>query len=401
MELFLKTARHIARPHWLLASETIKLFEMLQGDIPENDPQALFVGGSVRNAVLDFDVEDFDIATPLTPDEVVQILEKSDIRVIPTGIDHGTVTAVLGEHVYEITTLRKDTETDGRRAVVDYTSCWVEDAERRDFTINTLLMDLKGNIYDPLGTGLPDLEKKHVRFVGDASKRIEEDYLRILRFLRFSALYGDGQFDEDGLKACQKAADKIQTLSRERITQEFFKIIASEKPYDVLCVMFENDILKDIEFATYDPQFFEAFCGFQKRYNLVALSARLYVFTGMTIGNIQAMEKYILFPKVFLKDIRSIEDALKQSDLSCDQAVRESVYRFGRSVTAQVLMIELAQDRVMNAYAPKALEIIQNWDVPDFPVTGEDLIAEGFKPGPELGAELTRREEEWIKSGFN
>lgn len=376
-----------------------RLLLVLQGDVSEEEPQALFVGGCVRNTLLDKEVDDIDLATVLPPDAVTQILEKSDIRVVPTGIDHGTVTAVMGDQSFEITTLRTDTETDGRRAVVDFTACWIEDAKRRDFTMNTLLMDIKGNVYDPLEQGLADLDEKKVRFVGKAEKRIEEDYLRILRFFRFSALYGDG-FDKEGLKACKKLADKIGSLSKERITQEIFKIIASDDPAHVLDVMFENNIMTDLKPEKYDRDFFAAFCRFQSQYRLNALSSRLFVFAMLDMNHIQKMEKYILFPKVFLKDMRFIGDALALSDLSEEEVVKHCIYKFGRAVTAQVLMIELVQDRVMNRYASEALEIIQNWDIPDFPISGEDLIKEGFKPGPELGEELSRREEEWIKDGF-
>ncbi len=394
----MKTKRHIVRTSFMLAAETLELFKTLQGNTPEDEPQVLFVGGCVRDAALDIDVDDIDIATKLAPDIVMEILSAAGIRVIPTGIDHGTVTAVIGNYSYEITTLRHDVKTDGRHAVVAYTDCWVQDALRRDFTINTLLMDLKGNIYDPLGNGIKDLDAHNVCFVGNAEQRIKEDYLRILRFFRFSAIYGAGEFDNEGLIACKKHADNIKSLSRERITQEFFKIIASDKPYDVLNIMFEHGILREFKFT--GSKLFEHFCGFQSRYKLNALSSRLFVMADMDFGNIKIMSKFILFPKVFIKDMKAISGALSLPDLSSDHAVRECVYRFGRVATAQSLMIELAQDRVMNSYAPKALDIVQNWDIPNFPISGADLIKRGMLPSPELGAELSRLEDEWIKGGF-
>ncbi len=397
----LKIKRHIVRTSWMLASETVQLFKLLQGSIPENEPQALFVGGCVRDALLDInDVGDIDIATKLPPEIAMELLTNAGIRVIPTGIEHGTVTAIIGEYSYEITTLRHDKQTDGRHAVVAYTDCWVEDARRRDFTINALLMDLKGNIYEPLENSINDLDSRLVRFVDKADKRIEEDYLRILRFFRFSAIYGGEMFDNEGLAACKGAAGNIYKLSKERITQEFFKIMTSYKPYQVLNVMFEHDILKKFEFNDYNPEFLEHFCGFQRSYRLNALVSRLFVMASMNFENIKAMGEVILFPKVFLKDIKAISGALKLDDLACDHAVREAVYRFGRVATAQALMIELAQDRVMNAQAPKALDIVQNWDIPNFPITGKDLIARGIKPSPEMGLELKHLEDEWIKGGF-
>lgn len=387
-----KIARHIVRVDWMLADETQRLHNLL--------PEALFVGGCVRNVLLGRDVQDIDLASPLDPEVVVERLKpEQGVSVIPTGLQHGTVTVVIGDYSYEITTLRHDRETDGRRAVVSYTKDWVEDAKRRDFTINTFLMDVQGNVYDPLGCALDDLDARRVVFVGDATQRIEEDHLRILRFFRFSGLYGSG-FDAAGLKACRAAAETIDKLSRERITQEYFKIVASDKPYEVLDLMFQNDILKAFDFEEYDAEFFEHFCTFQSRYGLNALPPRLFVAAGMDFANVKAMERYILFPKVFVRDMQAINGSLTLDDLSCDSSVRESLYRFGRAATAQALMIELAQDRVMNGYAPQALEVIQDWDIPTFPVTGEDLIAEGFEQGRELGLELERREEAWINGGF-
>lgn len=387
-----KIARHVVRPDWVLCPETQRLLALL--------PEALFVGGCVRNTLLGKNVEDIDLASPLTPDEVITRLKPEEgVTVIPTGLQHGTVTVMIGDYKYEVTTLRNDKETDGRHAVVAYTDDWVEDARRRDFTINTFLMDGQGNIYDPLGCGLDDLDARRIVFVGDAAKRIEEDHLRILRFFRFSALYGR-EFDVEGLKACRAAADTIDKLSKERVTQEYFKIMASDAPYEVLDIMFQNDVLKAFDFEAYDAEFFEHFCTFQSRYGLNALPPRLFVAAGMDFSNVKSMERYVLFPKVFIRDMQAINGSLTLSDLSCDSSVRESVYRFGRSATAQALMIELVQDRVMNGYAPIALEIIQSWDVPNFPVTGADLMAQGFEQGPALGAELERLEEEWIKSGF-
>ncbi len=387
-----EVVRHVVRPDWVLKDETQQLMRIL--------PEALFVGGCVRNTLLNRGVEDIDLAVSITPEDVIRRFEKEEgVSVIPTGLQHGTVTVVIGGYSYEVTTLRFDVDTDGRYAVVRYTDDWLEDARRRDFTMNALFMDIQGNVYDPLGHGVVDLDARRIVFVGDAARRIEEDHLRILRFFRFSALYGDG-FDAAGLKACRDAAGNIDTLSKERITQEYFKIMASDKPYEVMDLMFQNDVLKAFDFKTYDAELFEHFCIFQSRYGLNALPSRLFVAAGMDFKNVAAMERYILFPKVFMRDMQAINGSLTLDDLSCDSAVKESLYRFGRAATAQALTIELAQDRVMNGYAPEALEIIQGWDIPMFPVTGADLIAEGFEQGPDLGLELSAREDVWIKGGF-
>ena len=433
----MKPAKTIRSQDWMSASETKAVMAALgQGN-------ALFVGGCVRNALLGEEVEDIDIATKLPPEAVMERLEDAGIKSIPTGIDHGTVTAVVDGKAFEITTLRRDVETDGRHADVMFSDNWAEDAARRDFTMNTLLADQEGNIYDPLGAGLSDLGARKVMFVGKPAQRIEEDYLRILRFFRFHALYGQGAADEQALQACMVAADKIAGLSRERVTQEFFKIMSADNPADILALMFGCGVLKDFEFEAYDPETLKAFCGFQNTYfrhpvgiraanlherdpekraaegsshmdprslsdavhrrgddRVGDLAARLIVLAGFDLNNLGALQNYLLIPKVFLKDIAAILNILELPDLSDDHAVQVAVYKYGRVPTAQALMIELVQDRVMNGYAPAALEIIQNWDVPDFPLSGEDLIAEGFKPGPELGQALARREQDWIDGGF-
>ncbi|MCK5384796.1 MAG: CCA tRNA nucleotidyltransferase [Alphaproteobacteria bacterium] len=428
---------------WMSAAFIKKVFTALQGSIPSEEPQALLVGGCVRNALLGKEVDDIDIATPLEPQSVTRILEKEKIKVIPTGIKHGTVTIVSNTNShssneyglegrdcdphdsaklawrlnvdshskkenrynnirYEITTLRRDDKTDGRHAEISFTESWVEDAKRRDFTLNTLLMDLEGNIYDPLGCGFEAAQKHHIRFVGEPSMRIAEDYLRILRFFRFNAYYSEvGIYDEEGLKACRDAAPNIKKLSRERITQEFFKILSAQKPHEVLRIMFSHGVLSDLPPKDYDAEFFEYFCTFQSRYGLQALASRLLVFAGLKTSHVKAMDEYLLIPKVFIKDMACILGALKLNDLSCDSAIHESLYKFGRSATAQALIIELVQDRVMNGYAPKALKTIQNWDIRDFPVSGEDLITRGAKPGPALGKELARLEQLWIDNGFS
>ncbi len=391
------SAKTIRIQPWMNAPETKAVMAALNEGV-DNEPLTLFVGGCVRNALLAEPVEDMDLATKLTPDEVTRRLEAAGIKVIPTGIDHGTVTAVMNGRAFEITTLRKDIETDGRRAVVAFADNWREDAERRDFTMNTLLADDLGNVYDPIGSGLGDIEARKVIFVGQAAQRIEEDYLRILRFFRFHARYGVGKPDALALKACKAQATHISSLSAERITQEFFKIISVDKPEDVLGIMLDNNILPEILRSKDQIAFFGHFCDFQKRYGLISLSSRLYVLSELDKENLA--RKLFLIPKVFLRDVDAMHEVLSMPNMDNDKAVRAAIYKGGRTASAQALMIELVQDRVMNGYAPSALKIIQNWDVPSFPVDGQMLIKAGMKPGPALGEALSRLEERWIASDF-
>ena len=205
-----------------------------------------YVGGAVRDDLLGLPVSDVDLATRLRPDEVVERLEKARIKAVPTGIDHGTITAVSDGHTFEITTLRRDVSTDGRRATVAYTDDWKEDAARRDFTINALSADpATGEIFDYFG-GLDDLETHHIRFIGDPLQRIAEDHLRILRFFRFHARFGAGTLDPAALDACTRRANDLMALSRERIADELLKLLAVPDPSPTVAVMLEHSILRPV-----------------------------------------------------------------------------------------------------------------------------------------------------------
>jgi poly(A) polymerase len=207
--------------------------------------RALFVGGCVRNALLDEPVGDVDIATDATPENVTNIAESAGFKVVPTGIDHGTVTVIAGGKPHELTTFRRDVETDGRRAVVAYSTRIEDDAQRRDFTMNALYADRHGSVLDPLH-GLSDLQARRVRFVGDAETRIREDYLRILRFFRFHAAYGDPDagLDPDGLAACAAFSAGLETISRERIGAEMRKLLAAQDPAPAVAAMTHAGILR-------------------------------------------------------------------------------------------------------------------------------------------------------------
>jgi poly(A) polymerase len=205
-----------------------------------------YVGGAVRDDLLDLPVSDVDLATRLQPEEVVQRFEAARIKAVPTGIDHGTVTAVSDGHPYEVTTLRRDVSTDGRRATVSFTTDWEEDAARRDFTINALSADpTTGEVFDYFG-GIEDLLEHHVRFIGDPLKRIAEDHLRILRYFRFHARFGAGKPDAAALDACTRRANDLMALSRERIADELLKLLAISDPSATVQIMVEHGILKPV-----------------------------------------------------------------------------------------------------------------------------------------------------------
>lgn len=391
-------ATTIAVQDWMKLEETKALMSALND---EESSQTLFVGGCVRNALLNVPVGDLDLATMHTPDQVTKRLEEVNIRVIPTGIDHGTVTAIINEQSFEITTLRKDVETDGRHAVVAFSKNWQEDAQRRDFTINTLLADMHGNIFDPTGQGMGDLNTRRIRFVGEARARIAEDYLRILRYFRFHALYGEGDVDAEILNACREASPHIEKLSRERITQEFLKITMVEKPEDVLRAMRDNNILSALfEYEGGNLEILKNFAYFQTKYEAQQLSSRLFIMVGQDIKKCKNFERYLIVSKIILKDIEAINLALKHGPLSHEQKLKTAIYKCGKTATIQAVLIRLAMDEMNNVEGSEAIRVIKSWDVPTFPLRGDDLIKEGFESGPELGQELAARERAWIENGF-
>jgi poly(A) polymerase len=367
---------------WMSAPETQAVMTALNQDAVA--PQALFVGGCVRNALLDLPVTDIDIATKYTPDKAAEILKRADIKTIPTGIDHGTITAIIGERSYEITTLRRDVSTDGRHAEVVFSQSWHEDAERRDFTMNTLLADEKGNIYDPLGQGLSDLLARKVIFVGKAEDRIQEDILRILRFFRFFAYYGAGEPDHAALKACEKFAGRISGLSKERITQEFMKILAASNAPQILSLMAQHNILPDLTNAAKSATF-KNLCQRQTDHSAEDIIARLL---GLDVDD-KAIETYLILTNKQKAHLKKLRNMASITPFTNDRAIKEAIYYHGRGT---VLQTALMQD----AITTDQITLIQQWTIPTFPTTGADLIAQGYTQGPDLGQELARLEKEWL-----
>jgi len=374
----MKASKTIVPTQWMTAPETVKVMDILNEGV--DAPQALFVGGCVRHVLTNEAVLDIDIATTHRPEQVQSLFKNTNVKTIPTGIDHGTITAVLNKKTFEITTLRKDIETDGRRATIAYTDDWLTDAERRDFTMNTLLMDTNGSVFDPTGQGIDDLTAGKVIFVGDPTERIAEDYLRILRFFRFHARYGKNDPDATALNACAAAAEKILTLSRERITQETFKILKSERFVSVLDLMIQNNILNifpDADMSLLSTK--------------QSLAAKLYL--------LEADEEYLIIPKALKREIKAITQAMALPPLTTDHTIKVALYKQGREATTQALFIQTAKN-LTDINIDKALELIETWKIPTFPITGEDLIQEGQKPGTELGARLKTMEGEWVKNKF-
>lgn len=351
-----------------------------------DSPAALFVGGCVRNALIGAVTTDIDIATIHTPQKTTEILSADGIQVIPTGVDHGTVTAVIDGIHYEITTLRRDVATTGRHAVVAFTTDWREDAMRRDFTMNTLLADCDGNVYEPLGQGVEDAKSGNVIFVGKAEERIKEDYLRILRFFRFHAFYGKGAPDEAALRACADLSDQIATLSKERIAQEFLKIMAAPDPVKVLDLMKNAHVLPDFFHEGYEAAVLQ-------RLETQDVIARLIVLGGFSV---QALDVYANAMTLSNKQQKRYVDILAAVDLLHEgQDVKVVIYRKGNEITAQALLLRAALDN-----KKPDLYICQNWQAPAFPVSGEDLKQARVDQGPEMGRILRELEDYWLQNDF-
>jgi len=346
-------------------------------------------GGAVRNALLGLPIADIDLATTMVPQDVMQLAKGAGFGVHPTGIEHGTVTVVARGATFEVTTLRRDIETDGRHATVAFTKNFAEDAARRDFTINAMYCDRKGKIYDFTG-GYPDVLKKRIKFVGEPAERIAEDYLRILRFFRFFASYAKGAPDKAGLAACKKLKAGIDGLSAERIRQEMFKLIVAPRAGETLEIMAKAGILKDI--LPYTDQW-----RVLKRLpndpvlRLFAISAEPAALKDkLRLSNEEAarIDALIVAPDV-------------KSTLGAKEA-RAQLYDLGAQAWRDAVQISWAKSRAAKTDREWArlVKLPDDWATPTLPLSGKDLLAKGFEPGPDLGQALKRAETHWIASDF-
>lgn len=363
------------------------------------DGQARFVGGAVRDSLLGVAVKDVDIATPLLPDDVMERLTAASIKVIPTGIDHGTVTALLPDGPIEITTLRRDVSTDGRRATVAFSDDWQEDAARRDFTINALSADPETlEIYDYFG-GLDDLEQRQIRFIGSAAERIAEDHLRIMRYFRFLARFGLHELEAESFRACADAAPRLEQLSRERIADELLKLLATEDPRFAVGKMLEADIFSHIIGET-DEQGSDLLDRLVTREQLHAIAPdavrRLVALLPKQPDGAGAIAKRLKLSKKLQRAIATRLPAPSAVDLfQGEKDIRALAYRTSVEAARDIALLFADDDAL-----PEMLARLQNWQPPVFPMTGGDLIERGLKPGPIVARTLASIEQAWIDNGF-
>jgi poly(A) polymerase len=395
----MEPVRRIEPAAWMTAAETAAVVRALQAD----GAAVRFVGGCVRDTILGRPITDIDIATPDAPETVMTLLARDYIRCVPTGIAHGTVTAVVDHRHFEITTLRVDVETHGRRATVAFTDDWVEDAARRDLTFNAMSLAPDGALYDPFG-GLADLEAGRVRFVGTAKNRILEDHLRLLRFFRFYAWFGRGPFDAEGFAAAKETAHLLPKLSGERVQAEMKKLLAAPDPIPALegmrdCGALAQVLPEDGGFAllaaligreaaaTLEPDPTRRLAGLVRHRIVDEMAAR------WRLSNADAAR------------LAALAEPAEALDAGMDaKAQRRALYRQGAELFRDLALLAWAEARLAGAAddAPwrAMLEEAARWTPKRLPVKGADALALGVPAGPELGRLLEAVEHWWIDQDF-
>jgi len=360
----------------------------LLGALGADQGQTRYVGGAVRDDLMEIPVSDLDLATRFTPQEVVERLEAAKIRAVPTGIEHGTVTAISNGQPVEVTTLRRDVSTDGRRATVAFTDDWKEDAARRDFTINALFADpLTGEIFDYFD-GIADLKARRVKFIGDPLQRIAEDHLRILRFFRFHARFGQGEPDQAAVQACAARANDLMALSRERIADELLKLLGVDDPAATVSVMLDHGILKpvlpEIEADALDR--LEALLGAEREAGIGPDALR----------RLSALipREPLLAEKIAVR-LKLSNKARKRLACSAETALDTSP-----AALAYFVGKDCAIDRLLLAGRPSVAASLAEWHSPRLPIGGGSLIDRGMEAGPNVARALKAIERRWADSGF-
>jgi tRNA nucleotidyltransferase/poly(A) polymerase len=392
--------RSLAGAPWLSGGGLPRLLDVLN----RGGEEARAVGGAVRNALIGLPVAEIDVATTAVPEEVVKRVAAAGFKPVPTGIEHGTVTVVIDGEPFEVTTLRRDIETDGRHAKVVFGRDWREDARRRDFTINALSVAHDGQIHDYVG-GLTDLDKRRVRFIGDPQKRIEEDYLRILRFFRFHAAYSEGGHpDAEGLAACIAGREGLAQLSRERVRMEMMKLVVALHAVPTLIAMADSGLLLRVLGGVSYLGAFENMAKVEVAAGLAPNAVRRL--GALAVAVTEDAER--LWQRLRLANAeheRLVSMAEHWRDISPaagEQAARALLYclraqRFAdRVLLAWARSPATAHDQAWHALA----SLPQRWTPPVFPLKAADFMSRGMEKGPALGLALAAAEEAWIAAGF-
>ena len=363
-----------------------------------------FVGGCVRKAICGESIDDIDLATSFEPNEVKKRLNKENIKVLDTGISHGTVTAILNKKKFEITTLRKDVSTDGRHANVEFTSNWEEDASRRDFTINAIYADIEGRIFDPLN-GISDLQNGIIKFIGPSEERIQEDYLRILRYFRFFTQYSKADYDQNIIRSIKQYINGLNKISNERIFDELKKILTLKNVYR----LFSHNTSKEI-FLNIFPQF--------KYYE------RLKIIDSLDSKLRDKYDNYLILASLILdqtnnheyfchkyKMSNSIKNRFKYISINFENLGREKffseenlkklIYLSNKSSVGDLLLFSICADKEIKTISiEKLINYVSECEIPKFPISGDYLKKYGYEAGEVLGKKLKSLEEKWIENNF-
>ncbi|MDM9644964.1 CCA tRNA nucleotidyltransferase [Rhizobium sp. S163] len=399
---------NLAHEAWFNDPALKRVFSLLNADGGEGR----VVGGAVRNSLMGLAVSDIDVATTLTPDVVIERAKQAGIKAVPTGVEHGTVTLVIDRKPFEVTTLRADVETDGRRATVAFSTDWQTDAERRDLTINALYVGEDGEVVDLVG-GLADIEKRNIRFIGDAATRIKEDYLRILRFFRFFAYYGSGRPDADGLRAAAAARSKLSTLSSERVWSEMRKLLSAEDPGRALLWMRTVGALTEIlpETEKWGIDAIPALIATEKALGWTPDPLlRLASIVPPDAKRLEAMAARLKLANAEAAVFKAWANAAPINDEMSTAAFDRLLYRNGAEGITTRLKLALALARgkaegdmaemARSARLNKLLDQAAAWIKPSFPVNGGDVMAAGVPSGRQVGETLAALEHQWVEENF-
>ncbi|GLK56497.1 poly(A) polymerase [Methylopila capsulata] len=380
---------------WLTASPLREVLAALDSDGEE----ARIAGGAVRDAWLGLPRGDIDVATTALPEETMRRARAAGWKAVPTGIDHGTVTVVAEGHPFEVTTLRRDVATDGRRAVVAYTRDWAEDVQRRDLTMNGLYLDRAGRIHDLVG-GLGDLEAGRARFIGDARERIREDYLRILRFFRFHARFGRGELDREGFAAAVAERAGLATLSRERVRVELLKLLIAPRAAETLRAMAEAGLPGLLLGGAPRVRRFERMVELDGAGDALL---RLAALAQVVAEDGERLQQRLRLTNAEAQRLAAIGDARPPlTPATGEAAAKVALYRLGRQAfedRARLGWVDAAAAPGDAAWAALAA-LPERWTIPKPPFAASDFIARGVAPGPALGRALRAAEEAWIEAGF-
>ena len=397
----------IKNTSWFQAKELQQLFAALL----EKGDEVKIVGGAPRNHLLGKQVEDVDLATIYTPQEVIAKAKRAGIKYSPTGIEHGTVTLIINKTSFEITSLREDVKTDGRRAVVKFAKDWLQDAKRRDFTINALYVTAEGRIEDPLKQGLADINTKTVKFIGNAEDRIKEDYLRSLRFYRFTSYYSHPPFDPAALSATINLRHGLRTLSAQRVKAELFKILKAPDPKPVIKELYQNGLLTLLSGTAPNISALYKLLELEEALAQTANAAlRLAVLAAWQNGDAERLKERFRLSRNETEQVElrakaslekaSLAESINPGSTKDNFEKNKYLHYLGieNYITLLKILYALGDNPLEKNDLVRELKKLQLEPQIKFPVKGADLIAKGYKQGPNLGAILEKLETKWLKS---